>query len=383
MLDYLKGDEEIEVDHRYWENRSVLVTGANGFVGSWVARVLVESGARVVALVRDMPARGGLALQGLTGKVDTVSGSLTDYPTVERALNEYDVEACFHLAAQAIVGVANRSPLSTFESNIRGSWNLLEACRNTKTVKSVVVASSDKAYGSHHRLPYNEDFQLNAVFPYDVSKACTDILARCYHRSYGLPVAVTRCANIYGGGDLNFSRIIPDTMRALLRGRAPVIRSDGSPVRDYMYVLDAANAYLTLAEHVGREGVAGEAFNFGTERPVSVLELVKAIVSVAGSQGVVPEILGNGTPEREIDAQFLSSRKAMEVLGWTPQFDLTAGLSATYRWYGRYLGATGAESDSAVVVNSDVAAVTPDVEVAGIAPERAPRSEKNGATVAA
>ncbi|TAK28397.1 MAG: NAD-dependent epimerase/dehydratase family protein [Chloroflexota bacterium] len=319
--------------NEYWRDRSVLVTGANGFVGSWVARVLVERGARVVALVRDLPARGGLSLQGLLGRVDTVTGSLTDYSVVERALNEYGVEVCFHLAAQAIVGVANRSPLSTFESNIRGSWNLLEACRVTKTVSRVVVASSDKAYGEHSRLPYDEELELKAAYPYDVSKAATDMLARSYFRTYGLPVAVTRCANIYGGGDLNYSRIVPDTIRALIQGRAPVIRSDGTPVRDYMYVLDTAEAYLCLAEQLDREGVAGEAFNFGTEKPVSVLELVNEIIAVSGRSGIQPQVIGRGKPAGEIDAQYLSSRKARERLGWKPRHNLRSGLRESYLWY--------------------------------------------------
>lgn len=332
------------MDQRYWRNRSVLVTGANGFVGSWVARVLVENGARVVALVRDMPARGGLALQGLSDRVDTVMGSLTDYPGVERVVNEYGVEVCFHLAAQAIVGVANRSPLSTFESNIRGSWNLLEACRVTRTVSGVVVASSDKAYGDHPRLPYDEGFELRATYPYDVSKAATDMLARSFHLTYGLRTAVTRCANIYGGGDLNLSRIVPDTIRALIRGEVPVIRSDGTPVRDYMYVMDAVRAYLAVAEQLGRDDVAGEAFNFGTERPVSVLQLVREIVAVSGRTGIEPQVVGRGKPAGEIDAQYLASAKARARLGWEPQYDLPTGLRESYEWYARYLAGQGTDA---------------------------------------
>jgi CDP-glucose 4,6-dehydratase len=328
------------VNDSYWNDRSVLVTGANGFVGSWVARLLADRGAQVVALVRDMPARGGLALQGLTNRVDTVSGSLTDYAVVERALNEYGVEVCFHLAAQAIVGVANRSPISTFESNIQGSWNLLEACRLTKTVKGVVVASSDKAYGDHPHLPYAEDFELRATYPYDVSKAATDMLARSYARTYDLPVAVTRCANIYGGGDMNFSRIIPDTIRSLIQGKAPVIRSDGTPVRDYMYVLDAAEAYLTLAEQLDRPGVSGEAFNFGTETPISVLELVNTIIAASERPDIRPQVMGQGKPAGEIDAQYLASHKAAERLDWRPQYDLQAGLRETYSWYAQFLAET-------------------------------------------
>jgi CDP-glucose 4,6-dehydratase len=336
------------VDSSYWNDRSVLVTGANGFVGSWLARLLVDHGAQVVALVRDNPARGGLVLQGLTNAVNTVTGSLTDYELVERALNEYSVEVVFHLAAQAIVGVANRSPLSTFESNIRGSWNLLEACRVTKTVAGVVVASSDKAYGDHTQLPYYEDFQLNATYPYDVSKAATDMLARSYHRTYGLSVAVTRCANIYGGGDLNFSRIVPDTIRSLIQGRAPIIRSDGTPVRDYMYVRDAAEAYLYLGEQLGRTGIDGEAFNFGTETPVSVLDLVNRIIAVSGRIGMRPQIMGQGKPAAEIDAQYLASRKAHERLGWEPRYTLQSGLSESYIWYSQFLAESGATEPAAL-----------------------------------
>jgi CDP-glucose 4,6-dehydratase len=325
------------LDGIYWLNRNVLVTGANGFVGSWVARSLVELGARVVVLVRDTPASGGLALQGLTDKVDTVRGSLTDYPTVERALNEYGVEVCFHLAAQAIVTVANRSPISTFESNIQGSWNLLEACRRAPTVRRVVVASSDKAYGDHSQLPYTEEYELRATYPYDVSKAATDMLARSYHRTYGLPVAVTRCANIYGGGDLNYTRIIPDAIRSLIRGHDPVIRSDGTPIRDYMYAGDAADAYLTVAEQLHRDDVAGEAFNFGTESPISVLDLVNEIISVSGRPDSRARVTGQGKPAGEIDAQYLSSTKARERLGWQPRYDLRSGLRETYEWFSRFL----------------------------------------------
>jgi CDP-glucose 4,6-dehydratase len=321
------------LDSIYWLDRRVLVTGANGFVGSWVARTLVEQGARVVAVVRDTPARGGLALQGLTNKVDVVTGSLTEYAVVERALNEFGVEVCFHLAAQAIVGIANRSPLSTFESNMQGSWNVLEACRRTPSVTGVVVASSDKAYGDHPNLPYTEDFELRATYPYDVSKAATDMLARSYHRTYGLPVAVTRCANIYGGGDLNYTRIIPDAIRSLLRGRDPVIRSDGTPTRDYMYARDAADAYLALAEQLNRDDVAGEAFNFGTETPISVLDLVHEIIAVSGQTGRRPRVMGHGKPSGEIDAQYLASGKARERLGWQPRYDLRSGLRETYDWF--------------------------------------------------
>jgi CDP-glucose 4,6-dehydratase len=323
------------LQREFWQDRGVLVTGANGFIGSWVARVLVERGARVVALVRDLPPNGGLAVHGLTDRVAVVSGSLTDEGLVERALNEYVVDTCFHLAAQAIVTVANRSPISTFESNIRGTWLLLEACRNARTQR-VVVASSDKAYGGHPVLPYDEGFALQPLYPYDVSKAASDMLARSYHSTFGLPVAVTRCANIYGGGDFNYSRIIPDSIRLLLQGRPPLIRSDGTPVRDYMYVLDAVEAYLTLAEHMDGPGVAGQAFNFGTQTPVSVLDLVRCIIAVAGRPDLEPIVAGASKPHAEIDAQYLASDRARQVLGWQAAYTLQAGLGETYEWYARY-----------------------------------------------
>ena len=243
-----------EGEEMNWKGKSVLVTGANGFVGSWVAKALVDRGADVVAIIRDMhpkhqPAYQEEAMAGLAGMV---KGDITAYEEVARVFNEYGVELCFHLAAQAIVGAANRAPLSTFDTNIKGTWNVLEAARSTGTLKGLVVASSDKAYGEHEELPYTEEFPLNGLNPYDASKACADILARAYARTYELPVTVARCANIYGGGDMNFSRIVPDTIRSLLQGREPVIRSDGKPVRDYMYIEDAVSAYVILAEKIDK-----------------------------------------------------------------------------------------------------------------------------------
>ena len=229
----------------------MLVTGGGGFVGSWLVEALVERGAAVTVILRDEPGLSNFRLLGLASQVNVVQGSITEYALVQRAVNEYDVDTCFHLAAQAIVGAANRSPLSTFESNIRGTWTVLEACRASKLVERVVVASSDKAYGSQPRLPYTEEMSLLGANPYDASKACTDVLAHSYQHTFGLPVAVARCANIYGGGDLNLSRLIPGTIRSVLAGERPLIRSDGTPVRDYLYVHDAVSAYLTLAEQRG------------------------------------------------------------------------------------------------------------------------------------
>ncbi|MCC6626029.1 MAG: GDP-mannose 4,6-dehydratase [Chloroflexi bacterium] len=322
-----------------WSGRNVFITGANGFVGSWLARELVEQGANVVVLVRDLTPKAGLALHpGLTDRVTQVRGDLLDYALLQRILTEFDIDSVFHLAAQAIVAVANRSPLSTFEANIRGTWQLLEACRLSPLIKRVVVASSDKAYGDQPVLPYTEDQPLNGIHPYDASKVCTDIIARSYGRSYGLPVAITRCGNIYGGGDLNWSRIIPETMKAVIEDRSPVLRSDGTLVRDYFYVRDCVDSYLTLGEQIaGRSELYGEAFNFGTGRPISVLELVTTIVALSGKRHITPDIQGKGKPSQEIKAQFLDSRRAERDLGWRSGYTLEEGLGETLAWYTAYL----------------------------------------------
>jgi len=317
----------------FWHERSVLVTGGGGFVGSWLVKALVERGAAVTVILRDEPGLSNFRLLGLASQVNVVQGSITECALVERAVNEYDVDACFHLAAQAIVGMANRSPLSTFESNIRGTWTVLDACRVSKLVERVVVASSDKAYGSQPRLPYTEEMPLLGANPYDASKACTDILARSYQHAFGLPVAVARCANIYGGGDLNFSRLIPGTIRSVLAGERPIIRSDGTPVRDYLYVGDAVSAYLTLAEQVERKSVTGEAFNFAANSPISALELVQRILEVCGATHIAPDIRGTGKLANEIDRQYLDSRKAADILGWAPEVSLEEGLRRTVEWY--------------------------------------------------
>lgn len=325
-----------EAGQKFWHNRSVLVTGAGGFIASWLCRALLQAGANVVGLVRDSAGERLLTIHGIRNHMTILHGSITDYALVERALNEYDADTCLHLAAQAIVGVANRSPLSTFESNIKGTWNVLEACRVSKTVQRVVVASSDKAYGDQPQLPYREDTPLDGCFPYDASKVCTDVLARSYAATYQLPVAVTRCANVYGGGDFNWSRLIPGTIRSLLNGEPPVIRSDGTPERDYVYVSDAAAAYLTLAERAAEPGIQGSAFNFGAGQPVSALSLVERMISATGSC-LRPRILGQASGE--IDRQFLDSSRARRVLGWTPRVSLDEGLALTSRWYADYLGA--------------------------------------------
>ncbi len=316
----------------FWQNKRVFVTGANGFVGSWLTKGLVEAGAQVIVLIKeDVP---GSIMEGkeVYSKLKAViKGSLVDYGLVENIFREYKIDTCFHLAAQAIVGTANRSPLPTFESNIKGTWNVLEAARNHE-IRGMVVASSDKAYGGHDKLPYTEDFSLLALHPYDASKACCDVLARTYAHTYHLPVAVTRCANIYGGGDLNFSRIIPDTMRSAFGKKNPVIRSDGSPLRDYIYIEDVVRAYLILAERVNNnEEVRGQAFNFGTETPISVIDLVNKIIKISGRTELKPVILNQA--KNEIQEQYLSCKKAKKLLGWKPACSLDKGLKLTFEWY--------------------------------------------------
>jgi CDP-glucose 4,6-dehydratase len=317
---------------KFWHNRTAFITGATGFVGAHVARHLLEQGAHVVCLQRDAARANPLDLFDLRRRVTVLNGALEDFALLERALNEYEVEAVFHLAAQAIVGAANRSPLSTFEANIRGSYNLLEAARRTETVKRVVVASSDKAYGSHDELPYREDYPLNGLYPYDASKVCADVIARSFAKTYGLPVAVTRFANIYGPGDMNLSRIIPGTILSVLRGERPIIRSDGTPVREFVYVDDVARGYLQLAARV--EEFSGEAFNFGAGDTVQMLSLVEQIIRLAGKEGeLTPDILLDRKIDREIDAQYLSADKAAAKLGWRAEIDLEEGLRRTIAWY--------------------------------------------------
>lgn len=312
------------------------MTGAQGFIGSWVTEGLLDQGAEVVALVRDEPARSRLALDGMDARCTLVRSNLQDMPDLLRVVNEYTVEAVFHLAAQTIVGTAKRSPLSTFETNVRGTYNLLEACRLAGSVDRVVVASSDKAYGSHEQLPYSESAPLTPTYPYDVSKACADLIGRSYYATYGLPVAVTRLANVYGGGDFNFSRIVPDTVRALLEDRPPVIRSDATPKRDFLYAEDAAAAYLTVAEGLDRDDVKGTAFNAGAGQPFSVMEIVRKLIAISGKE-IDPDIRGTGAPEGEIASQYLDSTLLNRTLGWAPTWSLDDGLEATYQWYERHL----------------------------------------------
>lgn len=317
-----------------WRGVNVLITGADGFIGSHIAKALNDKGAETVTIVRDAKKKSNLDVLELRGRINVVNGDLVSYADCERVVNEYDVEFCFHIAAQAIVGPANRSPLSTFESNIKGTWNILEACRLSKTIRGLVIASSDKAYGQQKKLPYTEESPLNGYFPYDASKACAEIIARCYFMTYRLPLAITRNANTYGPADMNLSRIIPDVITRLLRNEQPVIRSDGTPLRDYMYIKDAVSAYLTLAENLHRKDVAGHAFNFGTNKPISVLDLYNKIIRLMG-KNVKPKILGEA--KNEIDAQYLSTKKAKEVLKWEPKYSLEEGLKETIEWYKEHL----------------------------------------------
>ena len=316
----------------FWQGRRVFVTGATGIVGSWLVKELLALGAYVVALVRDADPQSEFLRSGDSLRTFVVNGRLEDYATLERAINEHEIEAVFHLAAQPIVGVAQRSPLQTFEANIRGSYNLLEACRvHSGLVKRVVIASSDKAYGTQPNLPYTEQMPLQGQYPYEVSKSCTDLITQSYYLSYGLPVAIARCGNIYGGGDLNWNRIVPGTIRSVLRGERPVIRSDGQSVRDYFYVEDGAAAYMMLAERLASDAnLYGEAFNFSNELQVTVLELVNRVLSVMGSN-TTPDVRNEAS--NEIRHQYLSAAKARQQLEWAPLFTLDGGLQNTIRWY--------------------------------------------------
>ena len=315
--------------------RSVFVTGGYGLLGSWLVKALVQSGVRTAVLKRDVVVVSALELEGIERRVDVVHGDICDGPLLERALNEYEIDTVFHLAAQTIVGVANHSPLSTFETNIRGTWTLLEACRNLG-VERVVVAASDKAYGIHDELPYHEGLALQPRYPYDVSKAATDMIARSYWHTYELPVAVTRFANLYGGGDLNRSRLVPEAVLAAIEGRRPVIRSDGTLERDYLYVEDAVEAYLAIYELLADGRAAGEAFNAGGDVPHSVLEVVELACKVAGT-GVEPDVRGTGTPPGEIPRQWVDSTKLRTMSGWAPQVGLEEGLRRTVDWYRKYV----------------------------------------------
>jgi CDP-glucose 4,6-dehydratase len=322
-----------------WSGARVLVTGATGMVGSWMVKALLARRSHVVALVRDMDPQSELFRSGDATRVSIVNAALEDPGAVERAINEHEIDTVFHLGAQTIVGTAHRNPVPTFEANIRGTYHLLDACRiHHGLVKRVVIASSDKAYGEQPDLPYREDMPLKGLHPYEVSKSCADLLSQAYHHTYGLPVAVLRCGNIFGGGDLNWSRIVPGTVRSLLAGERPIIRSDGTFLRDYIYVRDVVDAYLLVADALGAGHARGEAYNFSNETAVTVSELVRRIQALVGRADLEPRVL-NRAPG-EIHDQTLSAAKARNTLGWRPRFDLDCGLRETIAWYREFLAAS-------------------------------------------
>jgi CDP-glucose 4,6-dehydratase len=320
----------------FWRDRPVFLTGGTGLLGGWMVKDLVESGADVVALVRDWVPRSELVATGLIDRVRVVRGDVRDQEVLERTLNEYEIDTVLHLAAQATVGPANRNPIPTLETNVLGTWVVLEACRRNPTVKQIVVASSDKAYGDQEVLPYTEDAPVLGRNPYDVSKSCADLIAQMYAHTYGLPVCVTRCGNFYGGGDLNWNRLVPGTIRSVIRGERPVIRSDGQYTRDYIYVKDGVRAYLLLAEKLARDpALKGQVFNFSYEQRMTVLDLVARLLAVMGST-LQPDVRNEAS--NEIRDQYLDATKARRALGWAPAYTLEATLLETIDWYKRYFG---------------------------------------------
>ena len=324
-----------ETTRSFWQDRPVLVTGATGLLGGWLVRRLLELDADVVCLVRDWVPQSELVRAGTIEQVKVVRGDVTDQALLERAFGEHEIDTVIHLAAQTIVGVANRNPISTFETNIAGTWAVLEACRRSPMVKQIVLASSDKAYGDHEVLPYDEEASLQGRHPYDVSKSCADLIAQSYAHTYRLPVTITRCGNFYGGGDINWNRIVPGTIRSILRGQRPIVRSDGNYIRDYFYVEDGAEANLVLAEHLAaRPELRGEAFNFSNELQVTVTELTQRILTLMRSD-LEPDIRNQAS--NEIRHQYLSAKKARRVLGWSPLFTLEDGLGRTIAWYEDFL----------------------------------------------
>lgn len=327
------------IDRSFWRDRPVLVTGATGLQGSWLTRLLKSCQADVVVLIRDWVPQSELCRSGLIEQLRVVRGEVQDQALLERVLGEYEIKTVFHLAAQTIVTIANRNPVSTFESNIRGTWSTLEACRRSPCIQQVVVASSDKAYGDHSELPYREDLPLRGRHPYDVSKSCADLLAQAYAATYELPVAIARCGNLYGGGDLNWNRIVPGTIRSVLREEPPIIRSDGTLTRDYFYVEDGASAYLQLAQQLAKDRtVRGEAFNFSNEQPMSVSAITQRILELMGRSDLRPII--QNRVDHEIPHQYLDSKKARDRFGWASSFSIEEGLRRTIGWYREFFQST-------------------------------------------
>ncbi len=322
----------------FWLDRPTLVTGGTGLVGSWLTKRLVDAGGDVVCLVRDWTPQSEMVRSGLIDRIKVVRGDICNQSTLERVLGEYEIDTVIHLAAQTIVTIANRNPISTFESNIAGTWKLMEACRRSPLVKQIIVASSDKAYGDQEHLPYSEEMPLQGQHPYDVSKSCADLIARSYAVSYDLPVVITRCGNFYGGGDLNWNRIIPGTIRSILRGQRPVIRSNGKYIRDYFYVEDGAAVYMLLAEQLAKNpALKGEAYNFSNETQLTVNQVVKQIIRLMGTD-LKAEIRNEAS--NEILHQYLSAAKAREQLGWSPLFTFEKGLQRTIQWYQEFFRVT-------------------------------------------
>jgi CDP-glucose 4,6-dehydratase len=320
----------------FWQDRPTLVTGATGFLGGWLVPRLLDTGAEVVCLVRDWVPQSQLISGGLFERVKVIRGEVQDQALMERVLGEYEIDTVFHLAAQTIVGIANRNPVSTFASNIGGTWAVMEACRRSPTVQQIVLASSDKAYGEHVGEPYKEEHSLQGRHPYDVSKSCADLIAQSYAITYGLPVAVTRCGNFFGGGDLNWNRLVPGTIRSIVRGQRPVIRSDGSYVRDYLYIEDAAEAYMLLAEKLAvNPELRGQAFNFSHNTTMSALELAQRILGLMGSDLALDV---RNEASNEIHYQHLDASKARRTLQWNPLFSLNTALQKTIAWYENFIG---------------------------------------------
>jgi len=339
----------------FWRDRAVLVTGCTGLLGSWLTRMLVDRGALVVGIIRDWVPGNELFRSGVLNHIRVVRGEVQDQPMVERVLGEYEIQTVFHLAAQTIVGVANRNPISTFDSNVRGTWSVLEACRRSPRICQILVASSDKAYGAHEHLPYRETAPLQGRHPYDVSKSCADLLAQTYAATYGAPVCITRCGNLYGGGDLNWNRLVPGTIRSAFRGERPVIRSDGTHIRDYFYVEDAALAFMLLAERMSLDpALAGEAFNFSNEIQVTVLELTWLILELVGRDDLSPDV--RSETRHEIPHQYLDATKARTAFGWRPNFNLEAGLMKTIAWYSRFFEALSGDASDRRGIHQAVAA---------------------------
>ena len=321
----------------FWKARAVFITGCTGFLGYWLTERLLQEGATIVGLVRDSVPQSSFFRFKLAERITVVRGEVENYPLLERILNEYEIDTVFHLAAQPIVGTANRVSLSTFETNIKGTWNLLEACRRSHPlVKRIIVASSDKAYGTQEKLPYTEESPLRGAHPYDVSKTCADLIASSFFTTYQLPIAVTRCGNFYGGGDLNFNRLVCGTIRSVLQGEPVIIRSDGTPRRDYIYIKDAVSAYTALAERIEDLTLFGEAFNFSGGKPLSVLDVTNKILELMDKKGHPLEVLNQSSGE--IKDQYLSIQKALRILDWHPRHSLEEGLRETIAWYRNFFG---------------------------------------------